>query len=148
MPLYLKSPTRAGEYVFDHAWADAYERAGGAYYPKLQSCAPFSPVTGPRLIVRPDVERPEAQRRLLAGRRGPVRAARRRPAVNVTFPTEAEWDFMGEQGLLQRQDQQYHWHNRRLRDLRRLPGRPVLRPAQDHPARAARRPGRRSRSSP
>ena len=69
MPLYLKSHSR-GEYVFDHAWAEAYQRAGGAYYPKLQSCAPFSPVTGPRLLVRPDVDRPQAQRRLLAGASG------------------------------------------------------------------------------
>ena len=110
MPLYLKNHSR-GEYVFDHAWAEAYDRAGGAYYPKLQSCAPFSPVTGPRLIVRPDVDRPEAQRRLLAGA---VALCRRLGAsgVNVTFPTEGEWDLMGEQGFLQRQDQQYHWFNR------------------------------------
>jgi predicted N-acyltransferase len=55
MPLYLKSHSQ-GEYVFDHSWADAYERAGGRYYPKLQCSAPFSPVTGPRLIVRPDID--------------------------------------------------------------------------------------------
>ena len=115
MPLYLKSHSR-GEYVFDHAWAEAYERAGGAYYPKLQSCAPFSPVTGPRMIVRPDVDRPEAQRRLLAGA---VALCERIGAsgVNVTFPTEAEWDLMGDQGLLQRQDQQYHWFNRGYGDF-------------------------------
>jgi predicted N-acyltransferase len=108
-PLYLKSHSR-GEYVFDHAWAEAYERAGGSYYPKLQSCAPFSPVTGPRLLVRPGVDRPEAQRRLLAAS---VALCERIGAsgVNVTFPTLAEWDLMGEQGLLQRQDQQYHWFN-------------------------------------
>jgi predicted N-acyltransferase len=109
MPLYLKSHSR-GEYVFDHAWAEAYERAGGSYYPKLQSCAPFSPVTGPRLLVRPGVDRPEAQRRLLAAS---ITLCERIGAsgVNVTFPTLAEWDLMGEQGLLQRQDQQYHWFN-------------------------------------
>ncbi len=110
MPLYLKTHSR-GEYVFDHAWAEAYERAGGAYYPKLQSCSPFSPVTGPRLIVRPDVDRQEAQRLLLGG----ALALCERlgvSGVNVTFPTEEEWDLMGDQGLLQRQDQQYHWFNR------------------------------------
>lgn len=110
MPLYLKTHSR-GEYVFDHAWAEAYERAGGAYYPKLQSCAPFSPVTGPRLIVRADVDRQEAQRLLLGGA---LALCERLGAsgVNVTFPTEGEWHLMGEQGLLQRQDQQYHWYNR------------------------------------
>ena len=55
MPLYLKSHSQ-GEYIFDHAWADAYERAGGRYYPKLVGASPFSPVTGPRLIARPDID--------------------------------------------------------------------------------------------
>src|SRR5437868_5796630 len=55
MPLYLKSHSQ-GEYIFDHAWADAYERAGGRYYPKLLSAAPFTPASGPRMLVRPDVE--------------------------------------------------------------------------------------------
>ena len=110
MPLYLKSHSR-GEYVFDHAWADAYERAGGRYYPKLQSAAPFSPVTGPRLIARPGVDRQEAQRLLLAGALGLCERTGA-SGVNVTFPTRQEWALMGEQGLLLRQDQQYHWHNR------------------------------------
>ena len=66
MPLYLKSHSQ-GEYIFDHAWADAYERAGGRYYPKLLSAAPFSPVTGPRLLVRAG-RRPRTRRaRLLLG---------------------------------------------------------------------------------
>jgi predicted N-acyltransferase len=109
MPLYLKSHSR-GEYVFDHAWADAYERAGGRYYPKLQGCAPFSPVTGPRLLVRPGVDR-EAAQKLLIG--GALTLCQRLGAsgVNITFPTQAEWRLMGKEGLLQRQDQQYHWFN-------------------------------------
>ena len=110
MPLYLKSHSR-GEYVFDHAWSEAYEQAGGRYYPKLQSAAPFSPVTGPRLIVRPGVNREEAQGLLLAGALGlceQVGAS----GVNVTFPTLAEWELMSRRGLLLRQDQQYHWHNK------------------------------------
>src|SRR6185295_16247885 len=57
MPCYLKSHSY-GEYVFDHAWADAYERAGGSYYPKLQAAVPFTPVTGPRLLVRDGPGRP------------------------------------------------------------------------------------------
>jgi predicted N-acyltransferase len=110
MPLYLKTHSR-GEYVFDQAWADAYERAGGRYYPKLQSAAPFTPATGPRLIVRPDVDRREAQRLLLAGAMSLCKQAGA-SGVNITFPTHEEWTLLGEQGLLQRQDQQYHWHNR------------------------------------
>jgi predicted N-acyltransferase len=109
MPLYLKSHSR-GEYVFDHAWAEAYEGAGGRYYPKLQSCAPFSPVTGPRLLVRPGVDRPVAQRLLIGGA---LTLCERlgSSGVNVTFPTGEEWRLMGEEGLLLRQDQQYHWFN-------------------------------------
>ena len=109
MPLYLKSHSR-GEYVFDHAWADAYERAGGRYYPKLQGCAPFSPVTGPRLLVRPGVDR-EAAQKLLIG--GALTLCQRLGAsgVNITFPTQAEWRLMGEEGLLQRHDPQDHLFN-------------------------------------
>ena len=109
MPLYLKSHSQ-GEYVFDHAWADAYERAGGRYYPKLQCASPFSPVTGSRLIVRPDVDIDEGRSALLGGaltlcdRLGASSA-------HVTFPVEDEWRWMGERGMLLRQDQQYHWEN-------------------------------------
>ena len=66
MPLYLKSHSQ-GEYVFDHSWADAYQRAGGRYYPKLQCAAPFSPVTGPRMMVRADIDPVIAKRTLLGG---------------------------------------------------------------------------------
>lgn len=109
MPLYLKSHSQ-GEYVFDWNWADAYERAGGRYYPKLQAASPFSPVTGPRLIIRDGVDR-DAARRMLLG--GALQLCERLEAssLHVTFPDEADWRFMGDQGLLQRQDQQYHWLN-------------------------------------
>ena len=109
MPLYLKSHSQ-GEYVFDHSWADAYERAGGAYYPKLLCASPFSPVTGPRLLVRPDVDA-DAARRVLLG--GALTVCERYGAssLHVTFPREEDWRFLGEQGLLRRQNQQYHWHN-------------------------------------
>ena len=109
MPLYLKSHSQ-GEYVFDHAWAEAYHRAGGHYYPKLQCAAPFSPVTGPRLMIRADVDADSARRTLLAGA---VSLAERLDAssVHVTVPSKQDWDFLGGEGLLQRQDQQYHWHN-------------------------------------
>jgi hypothetical protein len=109
IPLYLKSHSQ-GEYVFDHAWADAYERAGGRYYPKLQAAAPFSPVTGPRLILRPDIDRAEGRKGLIdaaVAACGQIGAS----SLHVTFPLEAEWRAMGEAGMLLRQDRQYHWHN-------------------------------------
>ena len=109
MPLYLKSHSQ-GEYIFDHAWADAYERAGGRYYPKLVAASPFSPVTGPRLMARPGAAGDEARRMLLEGalllcdRTGVT-------TLGVNFPTAEEWRLMGARGLLQRQNQQYHWVN-------------------------------------
>jgi predicted N-acyltransferase len=109
MPLYLKSHSQ-GEYVFDHAWANAYQQAGGEYYPKLQCAAPFSPVTGPRLIVREGADRETAQAVLLAGARTLCERLGA-SSLHVTFPLEQEWAAMGRHGLLQRQDQQYHWEN-------------------------------------
>jgi len=108
-PVYLKSHSQ-GEYVFDHSWADAYERAGGRYYPKLVTASPFSPVTGPRLMVRDGVDQNQARRLLLAGGLGLCE----RFGVStfgVNFPTQAEWKFLGAQGLLLRENQQYHWSN-------------------------------------
>jgi predicted N-acyltransferase len=109
-PLYLKSHSQ-GEYVFDHSWADAYERAGGRYYPKLVAASPFSPVTGPRLLVRPDVDRNSGRRMLLSGAVGLCERIGV-TTLGVNFPSEDEWRFMGEAGLLLRQNQQYHWLNR------------------------------------
>jgi predicted N-acyltransferase len=109
MPLYAKSHSQ-GEYIFDHGWADAYERAGGRYYPKLVSAAPFSPVTGPRLIVREGAERDEARRLLMLG--GTELCGRLGASgFGVNFPLESEWRFMGAEGMLLRQGQQYHWLN-------------------------------------
>ncbi|HEY5411546.1 MAG TPA: GNAT family N-acetyltransferase [Caulobacteraceae bacterium] len=114
MPLYLKSHSR-GEYVFDWAWADAYERAGGRYYPKLLSAAPFTPATGPRLMLRPG-EGETTRKGLLAGG---LQLCDQFGAsgLHINFPGEAEWRFLGEQGLLLRQDQQYHWLNPGYRDF-------------------------------
>jgi predicted N-acyltransferase len=115
MPLYLKSHSQ-GEYVFDWSWADAYERAGGQYYPKLQCASPFSPVTGPRLMSRPDVDRDQARGYLLGGA---LTLTDRLDAssLHATFMLEDEWAFAGKQGLLLRQDQQYHWLNNGYRDF-------------------------------
>jgi uncharacterized protein len=108
-PCYLKSHSR-GEYVFDHGWADAYERAGGDYYPKLQVSVPFTPATGRRLLVRPSPQADQVQGALLDAL---VELCRMREAssVHVTFMPEAEWDLAGRRGFLQRNDQQFHWEN-------------------------------------
>ena len=108
-PGYRKSHSR-GEYVFDRGWAEAYERAGGAYYPKLQVAVPFTPATGRRLLVHPGSAAPAARQALA---RGLVELARLHGAsgVHVTFATEPEFRFLGELGFLQRTDQQFHWLN-------------------------------------
>ena len=93
-PCYAKSHSQ-GEYVFDHGWADAYERAGGRYYPKLQVSVPFTPVTGPRLLVSPGAE---PRHRAGGARRRPAGAARedRRLVDPLTFLPKADWDALGE----------------------------------------------------
>src|SRR5437899_5197964 len=109
VPCYLKSHSR-GEYVFDAGWADAYERAGGSYYPKLQVAVPFTPATGRRLMVAPGADL-DLTRSALA--RGLVELARLRDAASahITFMTEPEWRALGERGFLMRTDQQFHWDN-------------------------------------
>jgi predicted N-acyltransferase len=109
LPCYLKSHSR-GEYVFDHGWADAYERAGGRYYPKLQVSVPFTPVPGRRLLVAPGIQAQTIREVLAAGL---IELCRIRDAssVHVTFASAAEWQLLGSQGFLQRTDQQYHWFN-------------------------------------
>jgi len=108
-PCYLKNHSH-GEYVFDWGWADAYERAGGQYYPKLQVSVPFSPVTGPRLLVR-DGEDKSHTRRLLAA--GLLELAKQHEvsSLHITFTPEDEYNDLGEIGFLQRQGQQFHWRN-------------------------------------
>jgi predicted N-acyltransferase len=108
-PAYLKSHSR-GEYVFDEGWADAYERAGGRYYPKLQVSVPFTPATGPRLLVRPGTQA-SAVRAALA--RGLTTLARMRKAssVHATFLTEEDAAAFAAEDFLPRTDQQFHWRN-------------------------------------
>ncbi|NOZ42084.1 MAG: N-acetyltransferase [Alphaproteobacteria bacterium] len=110
MPLYLKSHSY-GEYVFDHAWANAMQNAGGQYYPKLQSAVPFTPVTGPRLMVRPGPDTAEIQQRLIMAA---VAQARKLgvSSLHVTFSEPAEQDLLTTCGFLPRLDQQFHWLNR------------------------------------
>lgn len=109
MPCYLKSHSR-GEYVFDSGWADAYERAGGAYYPKLQSSVPFTPVTGRRLLVPDSPDRAERERHLISAA-ATLLDRYELSSFHLTFVTEPEWRRLGQSGFLQRTDQQFHWHN-------------------------------------
>jgi predicted N-acyltransferase len=109
VPCYLKSHSR-GEYVFDHGWAEAYERAGGSYYPKLQVSVPFTPATGRRLLVRPGPHA-EAIRSALADALVDICRRSGASSVHVTFPTEPEWQLLGSRGYLKRTHQQFHWEN-------------------------------------
>jgi predicted N-acyltransferase len=108
-PCYLKSHSR-GEYVFDHGWAEAYERAGGSYYPKVQVSVPFTPAAGPRLLAAPSATYAETQAILAQGLIELCRV-REASSVHVTFMTEEEWRFLGDRGFLHRTDQQFHWEN-------------------------------------
>jgi predicted N-acyltransferase len=109
-PCYLKTHSK-GEYIFDYGWAEAYERAGGQYYPKLQIAVPFTPVPGRRLLVGSDEGAEAREQMLLAGAialAGQLDAS----SVHATFLTEAEWVRAGAaRGWLQRTDQQFHWQN-------------------------------------
>ena len=108
----MRSRHSYGEYVFDHGWAHAFERAGGDYYPKLQVAVPFSPVPGPRLLVRPGIA-PEAMGQAL------VQACQELDlsSVHATFCTETEWDALGRGGWLLRQGKQFHWENHGYADF-------------------------------
>src|SRR5438034_2299474 len=109
VPCFLKSHSQ-GEYVFDRGWADAYERAGGRYYPKLQVSVPFTPAAGPRLLIREGVDHGRIRTALASGLValcGMTKAS----SIHVTFARKAEWKFLAAQGFLQRNDQQFHWRN-------------------------------------
>jgi len=114
-PAYLKSHSQ-GEYVFDHGWAEAYERAGGRYYPKLQVTVPFTPATGRRLLVGTGPQAPAARKALaqglttLAGMRGTS-------SVHATFLTDTDAAVFENEGFLPRTDQQFHWTNRGYDDF-------------------------------
>mgnify|MGYP003676178013 FL=1 len=109
-PLYVKGHSY-GEYIFDWGWADAAQRAGLNYYPKLQCAVPFTPATGPRLLIRDGADRPQMQRLLIAGM---IQVAQelKLSSLHITFPTQDEWEQFGKFGLLQRVGQQFHWENR------------------------------------
>ncbi|MGB8337650.1 MAG: GNAT family N-acetyltransferase [Burkholderiales bacterium] len=109
MPLYLKFHSY-GEYVFDWAWADAYQHSGLKYYPKLLSAAPFTPVTGPRLLAKTN-----GRRSALA--RGALELAREMQvsSLHCLLPTDEHAAEMAQQGMLQRDSVQFHWRNKDYR---------------------------------
>lgn len=107
-PVYLKQHSQ-GEYVFDHAWADAYQRAGGRYYPKLQCAAPFTPATGRRLMAAPDATQGTVEA-ALADAMIALRDQMNLSSAHITFQSEAEFQRMSPDWL-RRQDIQYHWNN-------------------------------------
>ncbi len=109
VPCYLKSHSQ-GEYVFDHGWSDAFERAGGNYYPKLQCAVPFSPVTGPRLLVSKGEDSATVKAGLAAG----LKAVTEKLGVSsahVTFAQESDVETLEAAGFLHRTDQQFHFFN-------------------------------------
>ncbi|MTI16392.1 N-acetyltransferase [Rhodobacteraceae bacterium RKSG542] len=114
-PAYIKLHSQ-GEYVFDHAWADALHRAGGSYYPKLQCSVPFSPVPGPRILSSPAIDRDVAERILGEGL---IQLCKQIEcsSVHLTFLPREQWETLAQVGYLQRVDQQFHWHNAEYADF-------------------------------
>ncbi len=110
-PAYAKSHSQ-GEYVFDHAWADAFEHAGGRYYPKIQVAAPFTPVPGPRLLLRDPALAPA----LIAGIEA-LTDNNRLSSAHATFVDEAQLPLFEQAGWLVRAGTQFHWHNRDYADF-------------------------------
>ncbi len=105
MPLYLKGHSQ-GEYIFDYSWADAFERAGGRYYPKMLSAIPFTPATGQRLLVASSAH----ESALVAGA-AQIAGEMNISSVHLNFLDQAAWQRRGDEGWLLRTHKQYHWQN-------------------------------------
>ena len=114
-PLYLKFNSY-GEFVFDWSWADAYRRAGLDYYPKLVATAPYTPATGPKLLVASHAE-PEGVRQALAESAVKLAEKQRVSSLHWLFSPTAETDWLTSSGLLRRTGCQFHWHNDDYRDV-------------------------------
>ena len=117
-PLYLKNHSY-GEYVFDWGWADAFQRAGYNYYPKLQCAVPFTPVTGNRFLIRSDLSTALKGELTNALASAMINLGERLGAssVHVTFPTKDEWKCLGKAGMLLRIGQQFRWKNKNYTDF-------------------------------
>jgi hypothetical protein len=109
VPLYLKDNSY-GEFVFDWSWATAYERAGMPYYPKLVAAVPYTPVTGPRLLVRPDAERGQVTQALI-GRALSLAEHSGASSLHWLFTDQQDTATLVEQGFMRRTGCHFHWHN-------------------------------------
>jgi predicted N-acyltransferase len=114
LPLYLKNDSR-GEFVFDWSWADAYERAGRHYYPKLVAAVPFTPATGARLLLKPGAD-PAIVTQLIHGARAAAEELGA-SSLHVLFPTDVERSLLDREGFLTRKSCQFHWHNEGYTDF-------------------------------
>jgi len=115
MPMYAKTHSQ-GEFVFDHSWADAYERAGGQYFPKLLNAVPFTPVTGRRFLMPPGPDQERLHSALLSAA---VQVAVQNDfsSLHINFLEPNGAEQLGETGLLIRTDQQFHWQNKAYSDF-------------------------------
>ena len=109
MPMYAKTHSQ-GEFVFDHSWADAYQRAGGDYFPKLLAAVPFTPVTGRRLLVKPGPDQTRLGNALVSAAIQ-IAAQNDFSSLHVNFVQPDQAQQLDELGLLIRNDQQFHWRN-------------------------------------
>ncbi|KAL9325461.1 hypothetical protein ACSQ67_006106 [Phaseolus vulgaris] len=115
VPLYLKTHSY-GEFVFDHSWANAYHSYGYKYYPKLQSCVPFTPVTGPRILLRNTAFKDQVFDCIVSALKD-LTANYQLSSLHVTFPSENEWLKLTQKGFLPRIGMQYHWKNRNYKNF-------------------------------
>ncbi|MCF7727212.1 GNAT family N-acetyltransferase [Sulfitobacter sp. M220] len=113
-PMYAKSHSQ-GEYIFDHSWAHAFERAGGRYYPKLQIAVPHTPATGRRFLTRPGFE--ETGTAALIQGAVQLTDSNGLSSLHITFCTKSEASAAEQLGLLTRKSQQFHWHNHGFADF-------------------------------
>ena len=116
LPIYLRNNSY-GEFVFDWTWADAYERAGGKYYPKLVTAIPFAPVIGPRLLVHPDTPSSQNIKQLLIDRVLHLLAVNALSSYHCLFIDKTDLEMFEENRLLARDTCQFHWHNGGYRDF-------------------------------
>ncbi len=116
LPLYFKTNS-IGEFVFDWSWADAYERAGGQYYPKLVSAIPFTPVTGPRCLVKPGSPNKDEIRKEIHAHANQFAIESNVSGLHYLFPDEPECRTLNDEGLLIRKACQYHWFNHGYNDF-------------------------------
>ena len=116
MPLYIRDDSH-GEFVFDWAWADAYERAGGRYYPKLVSAIPFTPVCGPRILINPSLGKDRGIKTLLIKTVTELAERARLSSFHCLFTEEDDQQVMADSGLLMRKTCQFHWRNRNYDDF-------------------------------